>query len=165
MTILASWDGEGFKPIGRYVRQCDAEMIIGQVYTLDVILERSDNTHRHMFAAIHDAWMNLREGDAERFPSAEHLRKWALIKAGYYINADFACSSSAEAIRLAAYIKGIDDYAVVVVKGSVVQRLVAKSQSYRSMDKKEFQESKEKVLGIVSEMLGVTKTQLEKATA
>lgn len=143
----------------------DRTYVDGEDYRLGVIEERSANSHNHYFAMIYESWLNLPEAEADRFPTPEHLRKWAVIQAGYYINSDFACGSNAEAVRLAAYIKGIDDYSVVVVKGSVVMRLIAKSQSMKTMDKQEFQDSKTKVLEIVSGLIGVTPGQIERVGA
>ncbi len=164
MTILASWDGEHFVPFGRYAKQCDLDYVVGQTYTLDVILERSANTHRHYFAAVNECWLNLPEQLAERFKSADHLRKHALIKAGFYDERSIVCSTPEEATRVAAFVQPMDEYAIVVVNGYVVSQYTAKSQSYKDMDKATFQQSKEKVLEIISDMIGVTRRQLEKAT-
>lgn len=165
MTILASWDGEHFVPYGRYAKQCDRDYVVGQMYTLDVVLERSDNSHRHYFAAVHEVWLNLPEPLASRFQTSEHLRKHALIQAGYYNERAIVCSTPEEATRFAAFVQPMDEYAIVVVNGYVVTQYTAKSQSYRDMDKATFQHSKEKVLEIISDMIGVTLQQLEKATS
>lgn len=165
MSYVTQWDGVGFVPIGRYRRQCDAEMVIGQVYTLDVILGRSDSSHRHYFAAVHASWENLPEEMADRFPTDEHLRKWALIKAGYADERSIVCASEAEATRVAAFVQPMDSFAVVVVLGQLVRVYTAKSQSYKTMDKDTFQASKTAVLEIISDLVGVTRQQLEKASA
>jgi ABC-type nickel/cobalt efflux system permease component RcnA len=54
----------------------------------------------------------------------------------------------------------MDDFAVVTVSEAVVTVYTAKSQSMRAMGKKAFAESKEAVLRILSEMLGVEVGQL-----
>lgn len=165
MTILAQWDGDHFAPLGRYRKQCDRDYVVGQAYTIDVILDRSDASHRHFFASIHDLWMNLPEGLSDRFHTSEHLRKYALIKAGFHDERSIVCSSPAEASRIAAFIQPMDEYAVVTVSEYVVRVFTAKSQSKRAMGAKEFQDSKQKVLDLISEMIGVTRQQLERATA
>lgn len=165
MTILATWDGDNFVPHGRYKKQCDEENVVGEVYTLDVVLGRSGNSHRHFFAQVHDLWLTLPEGVADRFPSSEHLRKWALIKAGYADERSIVCSTPAEASRVAAFVRPIDTYAVVTVSDYVVRVFTAKSQSYRAMGAKDFQSSKTAVLDVVADLLGVTRREVEKASA
>lgn len=123
--------------------------------------ERSSPSHRHYFACVHFAWMNLREEYADRFPTAEHLRKWALIKAGYRDERTFVGSSKAEARRLAAFVKPMDDYAVVTVIEQVVTVYTAKSQAVRAMGKRMFQESKTAVLDVLVQMIDATREQLE----
>ena len=153
--ILFQWDGESFTPINqRFARKADEHYVIGERYQLVPHQERSRRSHDHFFASVADAWTNLPE-DEDRFPTAEHLRKWALIKAGYADERTIVCASKAEAQRVAAFVTPIDPYAVVVVKGPVVKFYTAQSQSMRAMGKQVFQESKEAVFRILDELLGV----------
>jgi hypothetical protein len=91
--------------------------------------ERSSASHRHYFAAVYDAWLNLPEIDAERFPTADHLRKYALIRAGYCDTRELVCASKAEAVRVGAFMKPMDPYALVAISGAVVRVYTAKSQA------------------------------------
>lgn len=150
------WTGEAFEPLPRFRPQADRELVVGQVYMLDERQERSPATHNHEFAWLAEAWQNLPEHLGERFATAEHLRKFALIKAGYHDSQTFVASSKAEALRLAAFLRPIDEFSVVTVSGATVTRFIAKSQSRRAMDKATFQDSKQKVLEIVAEMIGVS---------
>ena len=61
---------------------------------------------------------------------------------------------------MAALVKQMDEYAIAVVKGDVVRVYTAQSQSPRTMDKATFQASKEGVLGVVADMIGVSVEQL-----
>ncbi|WP_216073446.1 hypothetical protein, partial [Acinetobacter baumannii] len=72
-------------------------------------------SHNHEFAWLHEAWHSLPERYAEQFPSSEHLRKYALIQAGYSNSHSLVCGSKAEALRLAAFIRPMDEFAVVTV--------------------------------------------------
>lgn len=164
-AIAAMWDGEHFAPLGRYRKVCDQDFVVGQVYTLETVLERSGNTHRHFFARVHDLWLTLPEGVAERFPSSEHLRKFALIKAGYADQRSVVCANEHEAWKVASFVAPIDSYAVVEVTQNIVTIYSAQSQSLKAMDAKRFQQSKTAVLDIISDMLGVTRTEAERATA
>lgn len=149
------WDGEAMVPLRGFARRADAQFVIGQTYRMEAIEERSAVSHRHYFAAINEAWANLPEHMAERFPSPEALRKFALIKAGYADSRQIVAASRAEAQRLAAFIRPMDEYSVVTVDQAVVTVFTARSQSVRAMGKAEFQNSKQKVLGGIADMIGV----------
>jgi len=149
------WTGEVFEPVNRHwARKCDERFVVGQSYTLDEIHSRSSATHGHYFAMLHDIWQSLPERLAEQFPTEEHMRKYALIRTGYHTMTQHACKSAAEAERLATVIKPYDSYQLVVVKDSIVTVYHAISQDYRSMDKKTFAESKEKVLDWCVNLIG-----------
>jgi hypothetical protein len=145
-----------------FARQCDAQFVVGETYRMEVVEERSAATHRHFFAAVNEAWQNLPENLAEAYPSPEHLRKRALIKAGFADSHQIVASSKAEALRIAAFIRPLDEYAVVTVSGSVVTRFTAQSQSVKAMGKERFQASKDAVLGLVAALIGVTPDDLVK---
>lgn len=147
------WDGDVMKPIN--AKRADAFYTVGERYILAPVSNRSDATHKHEFAWLREAWMSLPEHLAERFPTAEHLRKWALIRAGYSDSHTITCSSKAEALRLAAFIRPIDEFAVVITNEATVTRYTARSQSRRAMGAKEFQDSKTKIMEVVAKMLGV----------
>ncbi|WEX10337.1 hypothetical protein [Chelativorans sp. AA-79] len=157
------WTGDSFVPHNAYVqKRADQAYVIGEVYLLVEQQERSSESHRHYFASIKEGWENLPENIAAEFPTPEHLRKRALIKAGYYDSHSIVCSSKAEALRLAAFIRPLDEYGVVRVDGAVVTRYTAKSQSMRAMGKREFQASKEKVLDVIASMIEVSRDELQR---
>lgn len=163
--IVYRWEGDAMVPLSRFARTCGEAFTVGEYYRMEVREERSVKSHSHYFACIADAWENLPEDQASQFPTAEHLRKWALVKAGYRDERSIVCASKAEAQRVAAFIKPLDEYAVVIVREAVVMVLTAKSQSVKAMGRVDFQASKDKVLGILSEMIGVTPKALEAQSA
>jgi hypothetical protein len=163
--ILYEWHGDCMKPVGRFAKECDRLFVIGERYKLAEHADRSQASHGHYFAALAEAWANLPEREAERHMTAEHLRKYALIKCGYADQQDFVTNSKAEAIRLAAVIGSIDEYAVVTISGNVVTRWTAQSQSMRAMGKKAFQESKQSVLDYVAGLVGVSPDELSSNAA
>lgn len=158
--ITFRWSGEVMEPLNP--KQADRQYYVGQTYRLVPFEERSPASHSHYFAAIHEAWVNLPEDATARFPTAEHLRKWALIRAGYRDERSIVCASKAEALRFTKFIKPLDDYAVVLCQDAVVKVLTAKSQSTAAMGKKDFQASKDAVLMIVAELIGVPPGDLAK---
>lgn len=159
--IIFAWDGETMCPLARFARTCDKQFVVGENYTLVTHEDRSQASHSHYFAALNEAWKNVREDVAERFPTSEHLRKWALVKAGYADERSIVCSSKAEALRLAAFIRPLDEYAVIVVREATIKVFTPQSQSMRAMGKKDFQASKDAVLEIVSGMIGVKSAELK----
>lgn len=157
------WDGETFRPASAFwAKVADEQFVVGAAHMVEEQAERSDNTHRHYFGAINEAWKSLPDELAPEFPTPEHLRKKALIKAGFHDQQSFVAGSKAEALRLAAFLRPIDEFSIVSVEGCAVVRLTAKSQSYRAMGKEQFQRSKEAVLEILSEMLGVEAGALQR---
>lgn len=154
------WEGDVFRPLPGYARACDRAFVVGAVYRLAEHEERSQASHNHFFAAVAEAHANLPEHLAERLPTPEHLRKFALIKAGYADSRTLVASSKAEAQRLAAFVRPMDSFAVVVASEATVTVWTAKSQSVRAMGKKEFQESKDAVLDIIAGLIGTTPAAL-----
>lgn len=153
------WTGDAFQPVNRHwARKCDERFVVGQSYTLDELHVRSTASHAHYFATLHDIWQSLPEHLSEQFPNEEALRKYALIRTGFCTMQQHVCTTKAEAVRLAAAIRPYDPYQVVTVKDSVVTVHHAISQDYRSMDKKTFAESKEKVLDWCSALIGAERS-------
>lgn len=162
--IECFWTGENFEPTNAYwVRRADKDYVKGEIYRLADQPIRSTNSHNHFFASVENAWHNLPPLMAERFNSPDALRKYALIKAGFCTSESITCPSHADALRVAAFVRPVDEFALVIVKKAVVTRYVAKSQSYKAMGREDFKASKDKVLDIIAEMLGVSGNELKSA--
>lgn len=128
----------------------------GVTYALEEVHARSHATHAHYFAALHTSWLNLPESIADNFKNEEHLRKYALIKCGFYDSHTLVCASKAEAQRVAEFMRPLDEFGVVVAKEATVTRYIAKSQSMKAMGKVEFARSKEAVLEFLAGLIGTT---------
>lgn len=157
---LFHWSGEAMVPLPRFLAQCDREFIVGQTYTMTELEERSGASHRWFFVAVKEAWGSLPEHLTAQFPTAESLRKFALIKAGFANSQQYVSASRGEALRLSAALGPIDPYAVVTVEGCVVTRYTAKSQSYKAMPKGEFRASIDGVMAFLERMLGTDRGAL-----
>jgi hypothetical protein len=157
------WDGEVMRPLPGFAKRCDAAFVIGEVYNLEAIEERSAASHRHYFATVNDAWQNLPERLTERFPTSEHLRKFCLIRAGYAEQRQIVASSKAEAQRLAAFIKPMDSFSLVSVRECVVIVWTAESQSMKAMGKERFQASKDAVLELLAVIIECDATEIGRA--
>src|SRR5690606_27888578 len=127
--------------------------------------DRSEASHNHYFASIANAWNTLPDHLLAEYPTAEHLRKKMLVKCGYADERSIVCASKAEAERIAAFIKPMDEYAVVIHREAVVKVFTAQSQSMKAMGKREFQESKESVLAAIDNLLGVEPGATARAAA
>jgi hypothetical protein len=155
------WNGEAMIPARP--KAADKEYVIGQRYWLDEVSERSWISHKQQFAWIAEAWNNLPESFADTFPTPEHLRKAALIATGWHRETIIDAGSRAAALRVAAYARGEDDFAQVVVRGSTVTVRKARSQRMHGLDrmlKGEFQASKDDILGWISNLIGVEPQRL-----
>lgn len=159
------YEGDGeFRPVsGYWARRADLAYVVGETYQLVEHNDRSANSHRHYFACLNEAWSNLGDEHLEQYPTAEHLRKKALIWKGYRDERSIVCSTNAEAQRIAAFVKPMDDYAIVTVKDAVVRVWTAKSQQMKAMGNRDFQQSKSDVLDFVAGLLGVDADELGKA--
>lgn len=163
--VAFTWTGTEMRPHPRFAGLCDRQFVIGEEYALEPVAHRSMKSHNHYFASVHEVWTNLPDAMAKRFPTADHLRKYALVKCGYYTEKVFACDSPAKARNMGKFLRPYDEFAVITIEGSVVHVFDAKSQDTRSMRKDEFQESKEKVLDYLSDLIGTTRTDLKKAAS
>lgn len=163
--LLFRYEGEGeFRAASEYwAKRADLAYVIGETYKLIEHRDRSLSSHNHFFALISEAWQNLPDHLLEEYPTAEHLRKKMLIRCGYADERSIVCASKAEAQRVAAFIKPMDEYAVVIVREAVVRVYTAQSQSMKAMGAQAFQESKTKVLDAIADLLGVEREQLGRA--
>lgn len=149
-------EGEGvFRAI--YPKRC-ADIPVG-VAAWQQVEHRSRESHNHYFACIEGAWGNLPETIMDELPSPEHLRKFALCKAGYCSQTKIVVKTDDEAVKLFMAAKKLDSFAVVVPSGCVVTISQAESQSVQAMGGKKFQESKEAVLNVISAMIGADAAQ------
>jgi hypothetical protein len=150
------YEGDGrFAALPRAKAACAEHYGQGEVVMLAPVEERSEASHRHAFAWLRDVWASLPEHIADQYPSAEHLRKKALIATGWCDVRDYACASRAEATRLAATLKAeLDDYTVIILRDAVVRVARARSQAFRKMNKADFQASKTDVIRWVSDLIG-----------
>lgn len=160
------WSEQGHMiPMPRFRKQCDEQFVVGEEYPLTILEARSRNSHNHFFASVHEAWKNLPEDIGTDFPSAEHLRKWALCKTGWATMKTFPCETEDHARNLAVFARSADEYAVIELRGTIVRIHQAKSQSAAAMGKEEFQKSKQDVFDKISELLDVTPGELRKQGA
>jgi hypothetical protein len=161
--ILFQWDGEAMHPVRGFEKRADQAFVVGERYRMEVIAAHSWQSHKHQFAWIAEAWRSLPEALSVQYPSPEHLRKFALIAKGHCTVQQHVCQSKAEALRMAAALKPMDEFAVIITRDTVVSVYRAMSQSIKAMGGAQFQKSKTDVLDYVANLLGCEPDDLGQA--
>jgi hypothetical protein len=159
-TLALAWDGEAFWPLSADRALAKQTYGQGEIVAFAEAKHRSSPSQRHYFACLREAWVNLPEAYAKRFPTEEHLRKWALIHTGFCQARSVVCRTRAEARSIAAIIRSKDAYAVVSIEGRTIWHLTARSQSIEAMDHKTFQASKRAVLELLSDIIRIEPADL-----
>ena len=162
--LLYRWNGEAFEVLPSFQKFADKQFCVGEIYHLEEVNERSPNSHNHQFACLQESWMSLHEKYSQEpwAQSAEHLRKYALIRCGFCVTETFTCGTQAEARRWAPRLRADDEYCIVSVQGSIVHRFRAESQSRRAMGAKRFQELKQAIFDFIA---GLLEAPIEEAAA
>lgn len=156
------WTGKAMEPV--HPARAERAFTLGETYRLGTADDRTAAEHRFFFAAVADAHRNLPEAMADQFPTPDALRKYALIKCGYYEIDTLVCPDDRTATMAATFARHVEDFVIITIEGNVVTRFTAKSQSYRSMSKAEFRKSKEDVLDFLVALLSTTRHALEHNT-
>jgi hypothetical protein len=158
------WKDGAMTPLPSFARKAADAFNEGEVYPMVEHVDRSRKSHDHYFVLVGEAWASLPEHMTDRFPTADHLRRWALIKAGFRDERTIVCSSKAEATRVKSFIRPLDEFAVILSSGAVVTAYTAKSQSMKAMGRAMFQDSKDKTLAVIADLIGVSPAVLSKQT-
>lgn len=156
IPIPMRWQGDSFAPLNQHwAKQADQLFTVGLVYRIVTVEERSAKSHKHFFAEVNEAFEHLPESLAARFPTPERLRKFALCMAGFADERSIVCSSKAEALRVAAFIRPMDEFSIVDVREATIKVFTPQSQSVKAMGKAEFQRSKNEVFRVIAELINV----------
>ena len=148
----------------RYDNIANRQFAEGGDYTLAPVEERSMASHSQFFASMNEYYNNLPEKIAARWPSAQHFRKWCLCETGWFDEKEFELATQKHAKLLATFIRTDDDYARIAIRGTTVIVRRARSQSLAAMGKADFQASKQAVLELAEQFVGVSpKTMMKEA--
>lgn len=155
--VLLRWTGSAYEPATAFWQRVISEQTpIGAVEWQEFSPddEVSDAERAAFFAQVGEAWKNLPDDLAARYPSPDHIRKRALVTTGHCDITDHVCESEHE-IGMIQRFAARNEYAVLVRKDMVIRELVPKSMKKGGMTKKEFREAAEDVRRVLSELLGV----------
>lgn len=147
-------------PHARFNALCKRQYAVDEDYALGPVEGVPSRSRGGFFAAVNEAWKNLPEED-ERFPSPEHLRKRALVQAGWAKHAQYIMDTPKDAKNMARALRGADEYAVIKVGGNVVDVWTAKSIATGQINAEEFQAVKTKALDWVATLARTTRAELE----
>lgn len=165
---MVKWDDERdvFVPARKFIGQLKKLYADGKAIWLEQIQFRSMDSHRHLFAELHERWESMPEYIRSRFIDEDHLRKYALIRTGWVrAMRHIPFTSREDAITGAVVAKLVDSYALVTIDENVVTIYVARSQKmsgFRSMNNSDFQKSKTDVLSFLDELLGIAMNESDR---
>jgi hypothetical protein len=154
IPLIYMGDGDFRASSPYHIRRCQQLYGQGELVTVEAIAERSMASHRQYFAEVGDLWETLPETLAGDFPSADHLRKFALIKSGYCKQRRLVLPTHEEAEEAALMVNELDSYALCEVTGRTLTVWVARSQSLKAMGREEFEKSKVDTLDVTRKMIG-----------
>lgn len=117
------------------------------------LVEATDRSRRHQFAILNKAWASLPEELKDTYPNVEALRKRALIAAGFFDEVAIEGVTPEQAGALVASLRRKDVFSHVRIQGDCVFQRTAKSQ--KTMERDDFERSKQKILEIAAELIGV----------
>lgn len=175
------WDSEAgsFAVDRRFLSLARRQFIHGEVYRLEEHEVRSLKSLRHYHASIKNIWDNLPDDLVARWEkmmddgvwnvspasSPDLLRKWALIRCGYHRERHIVCETAKHAQQLVKNMYDDEDpFTITVIKAKAITIYRARSQSAfgaERMTHEEFKESKDKVLDLLSSLIGTKRTEVE----
>jgi hypothetical protein len=156
---------DGFKPVDRMRWLHRRQYAIGKVYKLAPFEERTHAAHGSFFKAINLSWKNLPEAEAKRFPSAEHLRKYATIRCGYSDEHIFPFDTPESAEALLPVLRDLyGEFAIIKISENVINVFTAKSLKMTgdgALNEQEFKKARRDILDYCAGLIGVTAKTLE----
>ncbi len=161
VEVVLGWTGDAFVPLKRSEKLCNEQFVVGERYIADIGSQTSAAKRGFFFATLKEIYSSLPDDIADRWISFEHFRKTLTIECGYATQMDFTAASKVEAVRIAAFVRSLEPYAIVSVKDAVVTKWTARSTSAREMDGRTFNALVDAVLAKAADMIGVDRKALD----
>jgi hypothetical protein len=152
-AIAFQWTGREMIPL--HSASARRSYTVGRIYWLQEapLVEATDRSRRHQFAILRKAWQSLPEDLKDVYPDTEALRKRALIQAGFYDETAIEGVTAEQAGALVASLRRKDIFSHVRIQDGVVFQRTAKSQ--KTMERDEFERSKQAIIAIAADLIGV----------
>lgn len=148
-------------PHQRFVEMCIRQFEHGEDYALGPVEGVSSKSRAHFFASLKSAWDSLPFELVQQYPSVAHLRKKAVVVAGWAKHTHTVFDTPKDAVNHAKDLRKIDEYAVIKCSGCVVDFWIAKSIRPGQINGKKWQEVKDKALDWVATLARTTRAELE----
>lgn len=165
--IRYQWNGYAMIPQDRFRNYLTTYYKVGDYYDLVELELRDMSAHNAFFASLQECWNNLRErGDADLFPSPDHLRKWALTFTEFcHMDIHDECRTRKEAERLSrSLVRAVPFSRCKITDNLEVWHYIPNSQAMNAMpNNRTFAASKRAVMQVLAQRLGVTEQQLWEA--
>ena len=161
VEVYAGWDGEHLIPIKRSQKTCDAQLVVGERYILEVGMPQSASKRAMFHASLADIFLSLPDETAERFLNKDHFRYWLTIKCGFADEMTEVCETKAEAERQKIRTLRLAPYSVVEQKDNVLKIWTARSTKAGAMDGREFSALVDAVLAKAADLIGVDRKALD----
>lgn len=147
-------------PEPRFRALCERQYALDESYALGPVDGVSSASRGGFFASVKEAWSNLPDDDT-RFPTPEHLRKRALVQAGWATHTQTVMDTKKDAVAFAKGLRRVDEYAVIKVSRNVVDCWIAKSIATGQISGDEFRGVKTRALDWVASLAGTNRAELE----
>lgn len=149
-------------PHARFMRLCERQFELEDDYPLGPAENAPSRGRAAIFATVHDVWDNLPDTQ-KAFPSEEHLRKTALVKAGWADHSQTILDTPGDAKKFGVMVRKVDAYAIITISGNVVDVWTARSIATGRITSEEFKPVKLRALKWLDSLVGLTPEQLEEA--
>lgn len=142
-------------PLSRFLPLCKRQYVDGEEYALAPVENVPSGSRGRLFIEVRETWNSLPEDD-ERFPTQEHLRKRALVAAGWTDHAQYVLETAKDAKQMARALRRADAYAVIRQVGNVVEVWTAKSIAGGQIHADEWRGVKQRALKWLADLTGST---------
>jgi hypothetical protein len=149
-------------PIQESLPLCLRQFEVGEAYEFTPKPQRSVAAHRYFMTIINEAWHNLPEHLVQRFPTVDRLRYACLVKCGFADEKILVLKTAHDAVRGLELLTELYENVVAENDGNILRIWTAHSQKFENMDGEVFLKTMQPVFDMLSDMLGVSVTELKK---
>lgn len=164
IPALFTYEGDGtFTAAPRFRDKLDAEFVCGATYVMEAVEERQAARDKAYHAEMRDAWANLPEHLAERFPNPTDFRRYCLAQCGFAHVSRMAMKTTKDALAALSVMAGLGimaslDGAVLVIVKPMSQKISGPDK----MEKEERLRSYRMTLDYAASLIGTMSEDLQR---